>query len=290
MHSMTGFGLGEAPLGAGRLLLDLRSLNHRYLEVRVRVPPELAGHAFFVEQLTRARLTRGRFDVGVRLQGAALPPPRLVFERARSVYEELSRLRDELAPGTPLPLATLIQVPGIFLQGIEVADEAVYEAIEKAFELAYQRLDAMRRSEGQHLCRELTTRLDVMRGLTEQCAQRARETVCLIRSRLRERVGRVVAESARPLDTDRVEQEVVLLADRYDVTEEISRLASHFAQMASLLTSEEPSGRRLDFLLQEISREANTLGAKSQDAVLSHLVVELKSETERMREQVQNVE
>jgi uncharacterized protein (TIGR00255 family) len=287
---MTGFGVGDAPLGDGRLVLELRSLNHRFLELRVRLPTELSDHAFWLEQLARERLTRGRFDLGVRLEGAAIPPPRFAIDRARAIYRTLEQLRDELAPGTPLPVATLASLPDVLtLPGSVDAGEA-RRALETALARALNELESMRQSEGAALARALSERLAAARSYRDGIAARADELVEGYRARLHDKLGRLLRDAGVALDSGRLETEVALMADRSDITEELVRLDSHYAQFEELLHKDDAVGRRLDFLLQEVSREVNTVGAKCQDAPVAHLVVALKAEVERLREQVQNVE
>jgi uncharacterized protein (TIGR00255 family) len=290
MRSMTGFGMGEAPLGDGRASLELRALNHRFLEVRVRLPNELLDQAFFVEQLARERLSRGRFDIGVRLEGAALPAPRFSTERARALFHGLSQLRDELAPGTELPITALTALPELVTAPTAADSENVRTALKQAFDGAITRLNEMRGREGAALREELRARLESARRLRSKIAARGSEVLDSYRARLRDKVERLLVDPGVPVDAGRLELEVALLADRSDVTEELVRLDSHFEQFLRLLDEDVPVGRRLDFLLQEIGRESNTIGAKSQDAPLAHLVVEMKAELERIREQVQNVE
>lgn len=290
MRSMTGFGLGHSPFAAGQLCIELKSLNHRYLDVRVRVPTEFADHAFFLEHLARTRLVRGRFDIQLRTEGRVACPPRLDAERVRALYRELTSLRDELAPGSEIPLAALLGIPTIYVESDERHAERVREAMEAAFLEAHVHLEAMREREGTHLAKVLSQLLVRARELIRSCSERASVSVQQHRERLRERVARLIEDPNVVVDPARLEQEIALVADRCDVTEELARLDCHFHELARLIESAEPSGRRMDFLLQEIGRETNTLGAKSQDATLSHLVVELKAESERMREQVQNVE
>ena len=289
---MTGFGIGDAPLGDGRVTVELRALNHRFLDVRVRLPEELNDQSFFIEQLARESLARGRFDVGVRLEGAALPPPLFSIERARALYRGLCQLRDELAPGTDLPITALTGMPDLVTTPTTADSVGARASLKAAFEAALARLDEMRLHEGEALTRELRTRLDSARRLRLIIATRGSEMLEGYRMRLRDRLGRLLSESGVQLDPGRLEAEIVILADRSDVTEELVRLESHFEQFSRLLELETgaPVGRRLDFLLQEIGRESNTIGAKSQDAPIAHLVVEMKAELERIREQVQNVE
>ncbi|HEY4102561.1 MAG TPA: YicC/YloC family endoribonuclease [Polyangiaceae bacterium] len=287
---MTGFGVGDALLGDGRVTVELRALNHRFLDVRVRVPEELSDQSFFVEQLARENLARGRFDIGVRMEGAALPPPRFSIERARALYQGLVLLRDELAPGTELPITAVSGMPDLVTTPTTADSEGARSALRAAFDAALRRLDEMRRREGDALARELRARLDSARRLRATISSRGGELLEGYRGRLRDRLERLLTESGLQLDSARLEAEIVILADRSDVTEELVRLDSHFDQFQKLLEADGPVGRRLDFLLQEIGRESNTIGAKSQDAPIAHLVVEMKAELERIREQVQNVE
>jgi len=287
---MTGFGIGEAPLGHGRLVVELRSLNHRFLDVRVRIPPELAEHGFFVEHAVRGCLSRGRFEVNVRIEGAALPIPRLSLERARALYQALASLRDELAPNTELPISAILATPNLLAQPEPAEADALRATLETAVRAAVNRLEAMRECEGDALRRELTQRLENARALRSRVAEQSAGMAAGVRTRMRERLQRLLEDVNVQVDAGRLEIELALLAERTDISEELARLGSHFDQFATLLDDGAAVGRRLDFLLQEVGREANTIGAKCQDATLSHLVVELKSEIERMREQVQNVE
>ncbi|HLV21978.1 MAG TPA: YicC/YloC family endoribonuclease [Polyangiaceae bacterium] len=289
MKSMTGFGLGEAPLGGGRVAIEVRSLNHRFLEIRVRLPPEIAEQSFFVEQLARERLDRGRFDVGVRLEGAALPSV-FSLDRARAAYRALAKLRDELAPGTELPVSALAAIPDLWASSPAGDAEAVRTSLRTAFDVATSNLQSMRQNEGQALGNELAARLRSAGALRDELVGQSDQMREAHRKRLRERLAHLLEDGGVRCDPGRLETEVAILADRSDVTEELVRMKSHFEQFERMLEADEPVGRRLEFLLQEIAREANTIGAKCQTAAAAHLVVELKSEIERMREQVQNVE
>jgi uncharacterized protein (TIGR00255 family) len=290
MRSMTGFGIGYAAFADGRLCLEVKSLNHRYLDVRVKVPVELGDYAFHLEHLARSRLSRGRFDIQLRTEGQTTPAPRLDVDRVRNLYLQLSALRDELTPAADIPLSALLSLPAMYVESDDRQADRVRQALEAAFDDAAPRLEEMRAREGAELAKVLSDLLERATNLLVRCAERARESIQVHRNRLRERVARLVDDPNIVFEPARLEQEVALIADRSDVTEELARLESHFSQFRRLIASDEPSGRRMDFLLQEIGRETNTLGAKSQDAILTHLVVELKAEAERMREQVQNVE
>ena len=290
MRSMTGFGMGECPFGAGKLSVEVRGVNHRFLDVRVRVPRELAELAPYVEQLARERLTRGRFEIGVRVEGLSLGAAVLDRERARTAFRALCDLRDEIAPGQDVPLTLLASIPDLFIPSVEREIEALREAMRKAFDGAVRSLDEMRKREGSALGDDLTKRLETVRKLAQQVAKRAPDVIEGHRKRLKERAERLRLTAELGVDGGRLEQEIALFAERIDICEELTRLESHCTQFGALIVSVESTGRRLDFLLQEMAREANTVGAKSPDAQIAHAIVEVKAEIERMREQVQNVE
>lgn len=290
MRSMTGFGAGEAPLGHGRLVVEVRTVNHRFLDVRVRLPKELADCAMMVEQLTRGRLSRGRCEISVRLDGAAHAGAILDRARARAAFAALAEVRDELAPGAELPLTLLATVPDLFVVSSEGEVARMREALTVATHGALDAMDAMRAREGEGLRRDVAKRAHGLRLLVRAIAARVPDVLEGYRRRLRERIRTLMSTEEAPVDEARLEQEVVLFADRTDISEELTRLEIHLDGAAELLDCSEPCGRRLDFLLQEIGREINTIGAKSQDAAIARAVVEAKAELERVREQVQNVE
>jgi uncharacterized protein (TIGR00255 family) len=296
MRSMTGFGVGEASIttdeggSSGKLSLEIRAVNHRFLDVRVRVPSQLPDLVHAVEAIARERLTRGRFDILVRVDGAALGALVIDRHRARSIFRSLTELRDELAPNETVPLSLLAAVPDLFVPSIEQAGDALRAAVAGAFDAALGSLDTMRMREGLTLRDDLVRRVTTIRQLSQTIAERSPTTLESFKKRLKERAERLRAASDLELDSGRLEQEVAIFADRIDVAEELTRLESHGIQFETMLRGAGPVGRRLDFLLQEMAREANTIGAKSQDVAIAHAVVELKAEIERMREQVQNVE
>ena len=287
---MTGFGLGEVPLGSGKLEVEIRGVNHRFLDVRVRVPRELGDMTGFVEQMSREKLRRGRYEVAMRVEGTALTLPVLDRDRARAAYRALCDLRDEVAPGSEVPLSILASIPDLFVSSAERETERVREATRAAFDSALVALDAMRVREGMALREDLARRLARIRQIAIDIFKRAPDVLDSHRKRLRDRAERLRSSVEMDIDTPRLEQEIAMFAERSDISEELTRLESHSTQFSGLIDGEEAVGRRLDFLLQEMSREANTVGAKSPDAAISHAIVEVKAEIERMREQVQNVE
>ncbi len=290
MRSMTGLGVGEAPLGDGKVIVSVRSLNHRYLDMRVRTPTELGDLSFAIERRARELLSRGRYDVAVRVEGPALPPPRLSPDRARALFEDLRGLRDELAPESSMGIEVLGSMASLITAPAKDAAESAGPASLAALEQALGALDEMRTQEGAALQRDMKLRLEQMRLERANIASRVVVATKEHAVRVRERVDRLLQERNLGADEMRLETELALLAERGDITEELVRLDSHFDQLEQLIESGDKVGRRIDFLLQEVGREANTVGSKSQDATMSHTVVNLKAEIERMREQVQNVE
>jgi uncharacterized protein (TIGR00255 family) len=258
--------------------------------VRVRVSRELSDLSGFIEQMSREKLGRGRYEVAVRVDGADLDVPALDRPRAKAAYLALCALRDEVAPGSEVPLSVLAAVPDLFASSAEHQIDRLREATRAAFAVAVTTLDAMRSREGDALHRDLSGRLDRVKQLAKDIAARSPDVLEAHRKRLRERAERIRASAEIDVNPARLEQEVALFAERSDICEELTRLESHCGQFAASLDGDEATGRRLDFLLQEMARETNTVGAKSPDVHIAHAVVEVKVEIERMREQVQNVE
>jgi uncharacterized protein (TIGR00255 family) len=290
MRSMTGYGSGRATLGEGHVVLDVRTVNHRFLDVRVRLPSRIQSRTPAVERVIRARLDRGRVDVTARLEGQTLPQPMLDVERARSVYRELAALRDELHPDEPVPLSLLSSVPDLFVTNREIDEEALDAALERAASAACDAVIAMRDAEGAALASELTGRLDELEEILGLLNTALPALVQGRRTRLRDRLEELMDDTKAELDPGRLEQEIAVLAERSDVTEELVRLQSHRNQMLELVeNSDAPVGKRIDFLLQEMSRESNTIGSKVQDGTVTPHVIALKACIEQMREQAQNV-
>ena len=287
-RSMTGYGSGEAPLGLGLLTVEIRAVNHRYVDLRLNLPDELAGLAFDFEQRIRPKLQRGRFDVAARLTTQAAPAA-IDRDRAVAVYRALAELRDELAPGTELPLSVLASMPDLFRRTPSWSREALLASFDLAAAAALLALSHMRDIEGRALTEDMRHRLTEARQLRHAIVAELPSVVTAHRIKLSERIARL-GELEVALDPARLELEVAIFADRSDVSEELGRLESHFNQLDTLFDGSDSVGRKVDFLLQEIMRETNTLGSKSQSASIAHAVVELKTAIERLREQAQNLE
>lgn len=292
MLSMTGYGRGQAALGAATYVVELRAVNHRYLDLRVRTDPELSGESHVLESHVRKLCVRGRIDVSARLEGKLSAAPRIDRDRARAAFAELRALRDELAPDEPLPLSLLSGLPSLFSDGGAPSAELRLAAAEQAVRAACDDLHQMRGIEGLALMRDLDRRAAHALDEVEQIAVTTADQTALIRAKLLTRIHKLLEGTTDvPLDPGRLELEVALAADRADVTEELTRMRSHLGQLRSLLAGagDEPIGRKLEFLLQELGRESNTAGAKIAEVRAAAHVLEVKAELERMREQVQNV-
>lgn len=293
VRSMTGYARGAASLAPWRVSAEIRSVNGRFAEVRVRTPEGRGDLEPALRRRVLERVRRGRVDLDLRVTREEGPsrPLALDIDAAREVLDAVRRLGSELRVAGEVDVATIVRMPGVLRAAPEeVPGETLAEAAAEAVDRALEGLETERAREGEVLRVDLVARFDRMAALAGEIRSRATAVPAAIRDRLTERVTALLGEA--PLDPGRVAQEVAFLADRADVTEEIVRLEGHLGQARRLVESPdgEPVGKRLDFLIQEIHRETNTVGSKSPDLELTRAVLELKSETEKVREQVQNLE
>jgi uncharacterized protein (TIGR00255 family) len=290
IRSMTGFGSGRRASAGEEIAIELRSVNHKFCEVKVRLPRELAALEPLVVRQVKDRLARGGVEVSLRRTGpGGSMAPRVDAALAEAYARAYAEVQARLGLQDPIRLHDIVSAEGVIRLDERDADlEAARGATELALAAALDALLEMRAREGQALASDLEARLSTVAELVTRVEGLAPLAVEHHRNRLAERVKELTQGLA--LDPSRLAQEVALLADRSDVAEEITRLRSHLVQARQLLAGQEPAGRKLDFLVQEMHREVNTIGSKSQHAELSGLVVALKAEVERMREQVQNVE
>ncbi|MGB0621094.1 MAG: YicC/YloC family endoribonuclease [Myxococcota bacterium] len=294
IHSMTGFGRATREQGGVGLEVEARSVNHRHLDLRIRLPRALADQETRLKQRVASRLSRGKVDVTVNLVlGTATTRLEIDEAIAAQYVEAAGRLRTAHALGDGLDVSSLLSLPGVTnLVETEVDPEQLVAPLETAIDEAVGALIAMRVTEGESLAAEFEGRLQTVSRLADAFEARSNEVVEVAKQRLRKRAEQIEREVGL-MDEARLHQEIVIAADRLDITEELVRLRSHVDQFRETLAAAgpgEPVGRRLDFLLQELGRETNTVGSKANDAPLAQDVVELKTELERIREQVQNVE
>ncbi len=285
IRSMTAYAHAERQTPAGRLACEMRAVNHRFLDVSMRLPEELRALEPQLRERIAARVSRGKVEVSMRLsrQGdaAALQLDSAFVDRLAGVAIELS----SRLPGLRTDLGSILQLPGV-LQAREHDAEAFQAEALALLDAALDDFTAAREREGAQLAAAIGERVDGV----ERIAAEVRTLVPLIREGQRARLSARMGEVAGQLDPGRLEQELVLWLQKLDVDEELDRLASHVAEARRVLGQREPVGRRLDFLLQEFNREANTLGSKSVDARTSNAAVELKVLIDQIREQVQNIE
>jgi uncharacterized protein (TIGR00255 family) len=291
---MTGFGRSSREVQGLGLEVEARSVNHRHLDLRVRLPRILSGSEASIKRRIQGRMNRGKVDVTINLTGLGTAERLVIDDAIAAQYVEASRLlreRHDLAE--PLDVATLLTLPGVTrIVESEIDPDALLGPIEEAVDEAIDNLIAMRSAEGAALAQEIGGRLKTVEGLALAFEARSGEVLGMAKRRLQKRAEQIKRDVGL-LDDARLYQEIVIAADRLDITEELVRLRSHVAQFRDIMSSADSGksvGRRLDFLLQELGREVNTVGSKANDAPLAQDVVELKTELERIREQVQNVE
>jgi len=286
LRSMTAFASAEADTGHGALSIELRSVNHRYLELGLRLPEELRSLEPVVRERVAARLSRGKVDLGVRYKPATANEAGITLDEA--LVGRLSETAQALAARFPqlnVDFVSLLGWPGVMLDRDTDQESLRAEAL-ALLDTALGEMVAAREREGERLGGFLRERLDAI----EKIVADVRAHLPEVREALRARFDTRIAELKQPLEPGRVEQEVVLQMQRIDVDEELDRLTAHIAEARRNLDLREAVGRRLDFLMQEFNREANTLGSKAADPRTTKAAVELKVLIEQMREQVQNLE
>jgi uncharacterized protein (TIGR00255 family) len=286
IRSMTAYASAERTGPAGVLACELRTVNHRYLELSPRLPDELRSQESALRERIAAKLSRGKVDVTVRLRTDGQSPEGLQVDDALlGRLADLARQINGRFPGMHTEFTDLLRFPGV-LQQADVDPEELQTALLQVLDDALDALSATREREGDKLGQIIVDRLDAI----ERIVTDVRGWVPEIRTALRARLEARLADLRQPLEPGRLEQELVLQITRIDVDEELDRLATHIVEARRVLGLAEPVGRRLDFLMQEFNREANTLGSKSVDSRTTNAAVELKVLIEQMREQVQNIE
>jgi uncharacterized protein (TIGR00255 family) len=293
IRSMTGYGMAEAVLMGRKFTVEMKSVNHRYLEISLRLPGMLMSLEAEIKKRIGERFSRGRIEAAFRVdaEGNAETSGRyaLNLPLVRNYHSLLSQMREELQLGDDITLAMMAGFRDVFVATDSVQDPAaLWEGLAIVLDDAVRTLTEMREREGESLRRDLTARLSLIAGFLERIAGRSPQVVRDYQKRLGDRVreltGGMVVDEARLL------QEVAMMAEKSDITEEIVRFRSHIGQFTDLLTGGDAAGRKIDFLIQEMGREVNTIGSKSSDAEISRDVIEIKSELAKLREQVQNLE
>ena len=291
MNSMTGYGRGEAARGGAKFTVEISTVNRKQAELSLYLPRELDALESRARDEINAKVSRGR--IAARVQWTAKSGDRAQVEIDRNLAKEYAKeyrkLATDLKLGGEVSLDTILRAPGVLQTSEEELDvESLWMPLRTAVRAALKELLAMRAREGANLKKDLQKRIDALQKSVKAVKRQAPKTVRRHREALLDRLNQSGLDLK--LDDERVLKEVALFADRIDITEELTRLESHFGQFADYAKSKGPAGRTLDFLSQEMNREVNTIGSKANDPLISRLVVAMKSELEKFREQVQNVE
>ena len=299
MRSMTGYGSGRATVAnGGQCAVEIQSVNRKQTELMINLPRDMSSLEPSVREIVNTRVARGRLVINVNFQArptaspdGTAPAPSLDVGTARAYYEAMRALQKELGAGGEISIETVLRAPGVLrLQEQEIViPEEVWPHVKTALEASLAALVEMRGREGQRLADDLHARLKLMGEMLGEIRRRVPLVAQHHRQAMQERLARAGLET--PIDEDRLAKEIALFADRSDISEEVTRLESHFDQFAALLDEKEkPVGRTLDFLTQEMARELNTLGAKANDLAIGQSVLAAKTELDKIREQVQNIE
>ena len=291
IKSMTGYGRVETVQEGRNIIAEAKSVNHRFLEIFLRTPSALFPLEAEFKKKISERFKRGRIEVSIRLEGegADVSKVNLNLEIARDYFNVLNRLKAEFNLEAPISLKTLAGFRDIFTPSLEVQLSPDFlNQVEKTFLESLAMLSNMRQDEGLAMFQDMDMRLKAITEILETIKLRAPQVVIEYQKRLAERIKELTAGYA--LEDARLNQEVAIMAERSDITEEIVRMHSHIGQFEELLQSEGTEGRKIDFLLQEMNREINTIGSKSSDVEITRQVIEVKSELGKLREQAQNIE
>jgi uncharacterized protein (TIGR00255 family) len=291
LKSMTGFGRAEGETTLGRVVVESRSVNHRYCDINTKLPKRLSFFESRIKEIIRSQVSRGRIDVSLRLDTVGEEKVQLSvdLELAQQYYRVFQDLREKLQLKDEVTLNLLAGAKDLITAKEESGDiEPYWQEILPILKQSFKNMDDMKRLEGESLTKDLKQRLEHIAQQLQIIKQQFPSHLKANLSRLHERLRSLL--EGMEIDPSRFQQEIAFLAERTDITEEIVRAESHLAQFSSLLEGNEPVGRKMDFLLQEIHREVNTVSSKANDAEISQRVVEMKSELEKIREQVQNIE
>lgn len=290
IRSMTGFGKADGTVGGTPCTVEVRCVNGRYLEQSCKLPKEWSDKEALIRELVRDRVSRGSISMFIRTEDKAGDSTvRIDMELARRTVESLRMIQSELGLGGSIEISHLINVPAIFQGAADSAEKPdVWPELSALIGSALDALNTMRLREGSELEKDFVSRLDAIAIGLQDVENKSALRVPAERERLRERVRQLLVEDA--IDEQRLQLEIVLLSEKLDVAEECVRLRSHISYFREMLATKEAVGRKLNFLMQEMNREVNTIGSKTNDAEIGRIVVAMKEELERMREQVQNIE
>lgn len=293
IKSMTGFGRSEYSDGKRNIICEIRSVNHRYSDITVKMPRRYSFAEDRIKQTVKEKLVRGKVDVSINVENVTESDVVIKLNQlaAKQYYDNLSELKEQFGLTGDIDLSLMAGMPDVLKAVPDVEDE---EEITKSILIpvaeASANLEKMRAVEGQRLADDLISKGETIKGILDKIEVRSPLVVKDYMEKLRARITELL-DGAAEIPEERILTEAAIFADKCAIDEEITRLNSHLVQLKTILTgSESTVGKKLDFLVQEMNREANTIGSKVQDAVLAHKVVDIKSEIEKIREQVQNIE
>lgn len=289
MKSMTGFGKSAAETRYGKAVIEARSENHRFLDIKIQLPDALSSIEPELAETVKKLIQRGKVRVTVALESAGSNSPALNLELAKESRKNLERLKKELGIRDEIRLDHFLAIREIFSPEVKSPpDKKDLKDIEKALTEAVEKLDAARKSEGKKLEKDLKERIGKIERLTKTIESKRKDFMKTASLRLRERISKLLEDTQ--IDEAKLYQEAAFLTERSDITEELVRLNAHTVKFRDTIKSAGSVGRELDFLLQEMNREAGTISAKAKDAEISHNTIDLRSELEKIREQIQNIE
>lgn len=293
IKSMTGFGRAEASDGTRNIVVEMRSVNHRYCDITVKMPRRYAFAEESIKTEVKRIIKRGKLDVSVMVENTTDSDIniRLNTPVAGQYYDNLRRLQKEFDVSGDISLEYLASMPDVLKPIPDVEDESdITRAILGPVRLAAQKLDEMRITEGGKLAEDLLSRGSVIQGFIGEISACADDVPKAYAEKLRVRIKELVGDSAE-LPEERIAIEAAIFADKCSIAEELTRLSSHMEQMKAIIAEDgQPDGKRLDFLVQEMNREANTIGSKANDLHITEIMLRIKAEVEKIREQVQNIE
>jgi len=292
IKSMTAFATAEKTADEVTVTVDIRSYNSRYIDIFLRIPPAYQSLEDKIKALISDRVARGRVEVRVQIDDRTEEASGLEVDhvRARALMKALQELKGEFNIENDITLDMLLAAGGIFKPVEKLPNEEVlWTAVKDCTAMALQGLEAMRSTEGDFIAKDIKRRLDFINDCLKHIKKGSKDLLMQYQERLKERIS-ILTQNVVELDPARVAQEAAYLADRSDISEEIVRAASHLEQFSLIMNAVDPAGRKLNFLLQELNREFNTMGAKIGNAEMAHRIIDVKSELEKIREQIQNVE
>ena len=291
IKSMTGYGRNESVLEGKKITCEIKSVNHRYSDYSVKVPRYYGFMEDRVRKFVSSYISRGKVDIYISIENFGDTDREILLNEgiAKTYIDALCQLRDSFGLRDDISVMSVARYSEIFkTQKIEEDEEELWNMVVEVMKPAVEQFVSMREREGERILEDLSNRVEYMRSLAKKVEERSPKTVDEYKNKLYTKIKEVLED--RTIDESRILTEVAIFADKVAVNEEIVRLESHFNEFYEIVNKNEPAGRKLDFLIQEINREINTTGSKASDIDIAKIVVELKGETEKLREQIQNIE